>query len=217
LVLGQIISAIDNGIMFASTATPDQMHVAIVDSIKKSFQRRHNTVDQDFSILHGFRQKPWPETTFSVLHIKYTATSKLWLSEALSIPTKTQIVISLGSGRSAAAHHANKWQSTEVGGTSRSIFSAFCDAIESGDDKLSGGAPQLVGLYSSGSPRTHGLIKNGIHYLHGLPISPGDKLSKIEWYDELFQRIDPKTLKVLVGARRFARPISLRRLEGSKK
>ena len=46
---------------------------------------------------------------------------------------------------------------SDVGGTSRSIFSAFYDAMQSSDDPLSGGYPQIAALYTTRKPQVIGL------------------------------------------------------------
>jgi hypothetical protein len=206
LVLGQVVSAIDSNILFDRGITSDERHEKILESIKSSFHRRHNTPDQDFSILHAFRKRPWPATEFLAWHVQYQAKAKLWTSEKLQIPTETKTLIYLGSGRSSAKMHGRRWETSDVGGTSRSIFSAFCESINAGSDRLTGGPPQIAALYTKMGPRTLGVVKDGDFYLHGLEISRGRMLSNIEWRDELFQRIDQRTLKALRGARRFARP-----------
>jgi hypothetical protein len=95
---------------------------------------------------------------------------------------------------------------SDVGGTSRGIFSAFYDAIMSGDDPMTGGMPQISGLYAEGPPRPLGFTEGGLLFLHGLQLESSATIANIEWRDHLFQRIDPMTSKPLDGARRFARP-----------
>ena len=206
LVLGQVVSAIDNNILFERGMAADERHERILESMKGSFHRRHNAPDQDFSVLHAFREKSWPSTKFSVWYVDYQTKTKMWTSKKLPIPTETKPLIYLGSGRSSAKVFGRQWEASDVGGTSRSIFSAFCESIEAGSDRLTGGPPQIAGLYMKMGPQTFGSVNNGRLYLHGLEISRGKMLANIEWRDELFQRIDQKTLKPLRGARRFARP-----------
>ncbi len=206
LVLGQVITAIDKNILFETGSTPDRKHQLILELMKNSFQRRHNAPDQNFSIVHAFRQSSWPKTAFSFWHIEYEAMTQSWFSNKIPLPDKTQMLISLGAGASSAKDHVQRWEKSDAGGTSRSIFSAFCDAIDTGSNRLSGGPPQLSALYSDLPPKSLGVVKNGSFYLHGLQVPPGPKLSKIEWCDELFQRVNPKNMKRAKGARRFVRP-----------
>jgi hypothetical protein len=78
--------------------------------------------------------------------------------------------------------------------------------MQSGDDPLSGGYPQIAALYTTRKPQVIGFINGYTPYLHGLEMVPGKMLSKIEWVDSVFQRINPTTMGIVSGARRFARP-----------
>jgi len=151
----------------------------------------------------------WPEPSFELWQIDYNAVSRSWNSAEVSVGPTTGLLIALGSGQRPARNHSRRWSRSDVSGTSRSIFSAFFDAITSGDDPLTGGPPQIAALYSSLSPRTIGFALEGKHYLHGLEVLPGESLLSIEWRDPLFQRIDPATFKVVSEARRYARPKGL--------
>jgi len=206
LVLGQIVTAIDNGILFENEHTPDQKQERILETIKNSYQEGYNHPVSDFSILHACRAIAWPYTEFSFWHISYKAKTNEWFNEKLPLPENTGLVISLGSGAASAKSHEGRWTESDVGGTSRSFFSAFCDAIDSGDDKLSGGAPQLCALYPNLPPQCIGVIKDNRYFIHGMEVQPGPRLSNIEWKDVLFRSIDPETKMLKAGARHFVRP-----------
>jgi hypothetical protein len=206
LVLGQLVSAIDHGILFPPEASAVEKNSAVFESIKASHKRRHNVQEQDFTILHVHRCYDWPSTTFAAWVISYAAAHGLWNCQEIPLPLDTAIAVALGSGADSAKSHVGRWADSDVGGTSRAIFSAFCDAITSGEDRLSGGVPQMSGLYTEGPPQPLGYIENGLSFLHGLQLEPGGALSNIEWRDRLFQRVDPRTRLPIPDARRFARP-----------
>ncbi|MEQ1557855.1 MAG: hypothetical protein ABL933_02800 [Methyloglobulus sp.] len=206
LVLGQIVAAIDNEILFEKKCTPDQKHECIFVTIQNSYLEGHNHPVKDFSILHAYRSAAWPNTEFYFWHISYKSKIKTWASEKLRLPEKTGMIISLGSGAASAKNHEGRWKKSDVGGTSRSFFSAFCDAIDSGDDNLSGGVPQLCALYPNLPPKSIGVVKDNRYFLNGMEVLPGPKLSNIEWTDELFRNIDPETNMLKEGARPFVRP-----------
>lgn len=206
LALGQIISAIDYGILFPSDASPSEKNKIIFASIQESHKQRHGAPEQNFTILHVHRTQNWPSTAFAAWVISYDAAAKSWNCDQISLPSTTTIAIVLGSGASFAEAHASRWASSDVGGTSRAIFSAFCDAVTSGNDPLSGGVPQISALYTENAPRPLGYVENGFTFLHGLQIAPCGPLANIEWRDRLFQEVDPYTFKPMQGARRFARP-----------
>jgi len=206
LVLGQIVTAIDNDILFERNLTPDQKHERIYETIKSSYLQGHKHPITDFSIVHAYRSVTWPDTEFVFWCISYKAKTDVWISQKIDLPKKTDIIISLGSGAQSAKSHESRWQQSDVSGTSRSFFSAFCDAIASGGDKLSGGVPQLCALYPQLQPKSVGIIKDGRYFLHGMEFKQGEALSNIEWKDELFRDINPTTGNLKKGARPFVRP-----------
>jgi hypothetical protein len=134
LVLGQITSAIDQKILFAADATPAIKHDTIFNSIRTSWAGRHNTPDASFQILHAMRKTAWPDPSFALWKIECRAANDSWNSVEIPIGGATSKLIWLGSGTQSAGGHALKWGRSDVGGTSRSIFSAFHDAIESGEE-----------------------------------------------------------------------------------
>lgn len=206
LVLAQVISAIDQKQIFEDDAPPNQQHTAIISVIKSSFERRHNAPDQSFTILHAHRDGSGDSASFRVWQIDYDHGRKAWKSELLKLPKDTETIVELGSGASATKQHGRRWSASDVGGTSRSVFSAFCDALGSRADPLSGGAPQLAALYTSGPARPLGVFYQDHRFLHGLPLAIHAPSSKLEWRDKLFQRVDGEDGSILPGARRFARP-----------
>jgi hypothetical protein len=206
LVLGQLVSAIDQRILFRPDAGGAERNEAILEALRTSHGRRHNVQEQDFTIVHVYRAQDWPLTAFSCWTITYAANSGHWHCSELPLPSTTGAIVALGSGAEANTSHAYRWAQSDVGGTSRAIFSAFRDAIDSGDDPLSGGMPQISGLYTEGQPRLLGFAEGGLLFLHGLQVAMNDSVKSIEWRDRLFQRIDPVTSRPVDGARRFARP-----------
>jgi hypothetical protein len=206
LVLAQVISAIDQKQLFEEDVPPDDQHKAIVSVIKSSFERRHNAPDQGFTIVHAYRERSGDAACFRVWRTDYDHNQKVWGDALLTFPRDTATIVELGSGASATRQHGRRWKASDVGGTSRSVFSAFCDALGSKTDPLSGGAPQLAALYTSGPARPLGVFYQGHRFLHGLPLAIHAPSSKLEWRDGLFQRVDGEDGSQLPGARRFARP-----------
>lgn len=111
---------------------------------------------------------------------------------ALPTPARSSVLTLEGSGQAAIARWHARWESSSQGGTSRAIFSAFCDALSEGSDSLSGGAPQLVGLYRIRAGQTFGVIHEGKAWFNGA--APADiavaQTLPIEWRNRLFERCD---------------------------
>lgn len=208
LVLGQITSAIDLQLLFAGGATADEKNGVVFDFIKGSHHRRRNAPEQDFKILHVHRSGVWPSTKYHTWIISYSASKRAWNCDEVSLPGNTDVVLALGSGGRIAELHNRNWATSDAGGKSRAIFSAFCDAIFSNEDKLTGGMPQLTSLYASRPPQPLGFVNHDQLFLHGMPIEKHDALKAIQWCDRLFNRLDPITLSRPTRQRRFFRPKS---------
>jgi hypothetical protein len=204
LALSQIIEATDAGLMFEDDATPWQRHATFYRSLRESFDHRHQADDQDFSILHLGASGDKKARSVHAWAIDYDAKTRKWTDRSLDVPSTTGVIERLGSGAIAAKHHLARWNSATP--LSREIFSSFCDAIGSGDDGLSGGAPQLAGFYTSGPARKFGISFKGKAFLNGLPIVLVNPDADVEWRDELFQRVDIATYSLVSGGQVHARP-----------
>jgi hypothetical protein len=187
LVLAQIVSAIDNGVLFRSNASAEEKHEGVYTSLRKSFQRRRDTPDRDFWILHALRMGENATRKFSVRQISYDCKQKEWQSTPLAIPTQTGIIAMLGSGKASVKKYVDRWIASDVGARSSAFFSGFCDALFSAEDKHSGGMPQIGALNPGSHAQIIGFRNGDAHYLHGLELIPVKTLHRIKWCDRHFQ------------------------------
>lgn len=207
LVLGQITEAADSFLLFRGDDAALTRHEKFVNAIKSSFSRRHNTTENDFLVLHGARDNSGSKAEFRIWQLSFAARTRGWSDTEIKIPTsKSTQITALGSGAGPLKTHSRSWESSEQGGTSRAIFSAFCDSIRSKSDPCTGGIPQLVGMYHTRMPQAFGIVRERQRYYHGFPLPNDIDADGIEWRDELFQRVDGQTLVVLKGAQRHVRP-----------
>lgn len=202
LVIGQVASALDAGILFPPSASSHRKHEVVYDLLKTSFEARHNAPKQDFWIVHVLLEQPWPAPAFRAWLVSFVAGA--WNSEVVSLPTCTSPMKILGTGASTTRAHVKKWIDA-AGNTSWAIFSGFCDALNSGVDKFSGGPPQVAALFGAEERQNFGIVKDGKLYLNGLRVPPTSAKRNVQWYDENFQRINPITMKPMAGARRYVR------------
>jgi hypothetical protein len=206
LVLGQITEAADAALLFRSDDDSENRHAKFLTAVRASFSRRHNAPDADFRILHGSRQFSGPKAQFKLWCLSFRAATRSWSDTAIDIPFRqSTLLAAFGSGAESMTSHSRQWE-TAQGGTSRAIFGAFCDSLRSRADPLSGGIPQLVGMYHTRMPQAFGIICDNQRYLHGFPLPPEVHSNVMEWRDELLQRVDGTTLKIMQGAQRHARP-----------
>lgn len=206
LVLGQIMNAADAGLLFGDTSSAAERNSIVLDVLKASFCRRHNAPDQKFTILHASRDGQKAEAEPRLWQISFDPNGTKWQNEIVETVDLVGVVAVNGSGTKATKDELKRWRDSDIGGTSRSIYSAFCSAITSGEDPLSGGAPQLASIYPKGPAVIAGALYEDSLHLFGLPIPPTSGSKKIEWFDPLFQRIDPQTRTILAGAARHAKP-----------
>jgi hypothetical protein len=211
LVLSQILEILDTGMLFTDAQLPDERHSKVVSAIKMSFSLRKNAPASNFDIIHASREGSSNHSHFNLWQLSYEAKSATWTDSKVNVGTQnSSLIVALGSGATVISHHQKNWQSSEQGQTSRAVYSAFCDALASGDDIRSGGAPQLAGIYRRGPAKMIGTVHQRIRYFCGLPVSADILSDQLEWRDELFQRIDGESLEVIKGAKRHSRPKSLR-------
>jgi hypothetical protein len=209
LVIGQVLSAIDSGVLFAKNASTADRHDAVFKAIQRSIEQAISTPTSDFTIHHIQREHEWPQTSFRAWSIFFNAKNRSSTSREIPIPETTNLVGTYGSGKETVAEHHGKWKLSDAAGRSRAFLASLCDSIRPGNDPLSGGPPQVAALYTNGPPIQIGMIVDGRRYLNGLEVDIAPQLSNIEWRDSLGQVVDPMTGKPMLGARRFARPAKL--------
>jgi hypothetical protein len=178
--------------------------------MKGAFESRHHAPDYSFSILHGGRQAERMDAEFRMWQLSYSAatasTLANWTDTELEIETDhSSLIVALGSGGPAVETQKDALKIDPQGRTSRAVFWAFCDALKSKIDPLSGGAPQVVGLYRKGTPESFGVSYQGQRYFQGLSLPNGVRTDGVRWRDENFQHVDGTTLELLPGAQRHSR------------
>jgi len=205
--LAQVIEHIDAGLLFSNEDTPQTKCDKIDAIIQKSFSKYPVLLSNTtFSIVYCTRQDLGKQPVVYIWILTFKAGN--WDRKLLELPRKSDFVEALGSGKKTVKYFQKKWSSSEKNNkkTSRYVFSAFCDALKNEEDPLSGGSPQLVGIYRKDAAKNFGVIYNGERYLFGLPVHQDAIGEEIEWRNELFERCDGKNKIVQDGAQRHARP-----------
>lgn len=191
-VVSQIIEALDEGFIEST----EENHSIFESIFKKQFDSYPSAYESVFGVIHCRRTGTSVCSEYHVTHIKYKPGSG-WTNDSLPLPKKSGIVGCYGSGKGHFKADLGKFTNSDVKGTSRAVFQAFCRMLEKGDAPFVGGAPQLVSLYRGGNGKQHGIVWDNEIWLAGMKLAPCDLIStkSLELFNSLFERCDPETLE----------------------
>jgi len=204
--LSQITEVIDSDLIaFSPAGTIDRSTEQVVSIMESALNTYPAVARNKFDILYCTREGEYMQARFHLRQIAFDPPAAPTIS-SIEIPGESGAAAILGSGSQTVRTHLNRWAKSHVGGTSRAVFSAFCDSLQSESDPLSGGPPQLVGLHRKSPPKTFGMIWQQRRYFYGLEASPPDTQDGVGWFNELFEICDPQTLARKRGAQPQPRP-----------
>ena len=207
-VLGQILNLIDADSLFTADSSAELKFEAISTMVKQAHATYPQQMRRRFSVVHCSRRGSGMSTSFALFELLWDP-SRGWQEKTIQVPTRSEVAAVYGSGAQSIGESVRRWKSSEVGGTSRSAFSAFCDSLASGSDQATGGAPQLAGTYRLGAARSFGVICKKRRYLNGLCVDGLPYLGGVEWFNESFERCDWRTMDRLSTAQPQPRPQGL--------
>jgi hypothetical protein len=192
MILGQIVNAIDSGGIFGKDDTCGVRFDKVVNHIKNSHELYPSKMRESFCIFHGSREGTGLASVFGLNTIAWDKKTSKWTIDQLTIPEVSSAITIDGSGKSIVSKWSERWSSSSQGGTSRAVFSSFCNAVHSGEDRLTNGAPQIVSLYRKDSGKTIGFVGAGKRFISGIEVlSSADMLDeKVEWRNRYFERCD---------------------------
>jgi hypothetical protein len=206
--IGQITEMIDSGLLTSPSDTVEECTEQIVSIMASAFKTYPPAAKQRFDILYCMREGETIPSRFHLRQITFDPADAPRISP-IKIPNRSAAVAVLGSGSQSVCARLKDWASSDVGGTSRAVFSAFCDSLRSGVDPHSAGPPQLVGLWRKLPPRTFGMIWQQRRYFYGVEVDTTATLNDVRWYNELFEICSPDTLSRMPGAQPQPRPKGL--------
>ena len=142
------------------------------------------------------------DSDFLLSILTYSAVKRDWALDIVAMPEGSASLTVAGTGAEEVRMALDHWNRSPAANTSRAVFSAFCEALASGGDSLSGGPPQLVGLQRIGPGRSFGIVANNQRYLSGADVHSDEyaNLNGVDWFNEQFERVNPATRKRLAGA-----------------
>jgi len=207
-VLGQILNLIDANSLFKADSSAELKFEAISTIVKQAHSTYPQQMRRMFSVIHCSRRGSGMSTSFDLFELLWDPV-RGWQTKTIPVPRRSGVAAVYGSGAKSIAESVRRWKVSEVGGTSRSVFSAFCDSLASGSDRATGGAPQLAGIYRLGASRSFGVVSKKHRYLNGLCVDALPYLGGVEWFNELFERCDWRTMERLSDAQPQPRPRDL--------
>lgn len=204
-VISDVLTLIDEGALML-TGDVFQKTSRVMAEIKNIQEMMSDPYITSYSLLIGFREgEGFGQARFDASKISFDRSNLKFTFECIDLyRERSFLIFAAGSGEGSVLANHQRWEKSTQARTSRAVYGAFCDALLSGADKYSGGAPQVVGLYRIGKGRLFGTKYKGKLYVGGKPAAV-DIGEVVEWRDELFQRIDPTTKELIDGAQRHIR------------
>lgn len=206
LILNQILSMGEEGILFKPKSTRFDRSELIFNELKKKFNEYPADIvmKDSLEIIHISR-----DNEIDFLCNIFTWTSKNgWTKKKQEIPDKSDKVIILGSGKDEFYERYLEYYKGLNGKTSRALFQCLSHTLLDIKDLQCGGSPQLVGLYNKFNGKKIGVIYKNKRYFLGKELEESEVINNIEWRNELFERYDGKSIKILDGAQRQPNELS---------
>lgn len=205
LALPIIVDRLDRKVLDSSA---DDMHGPVEQAIRSLWSDYPLAERRDLGLIHGFRHGEGMKCVFDLAIMSYEKGSDTWVTQRIPMPRTSALLRIAGSGITEVRRAHRLWQASEAAGTSRAVFSAFCESIAGKGDPGSGGAPQLVGLYRKDPGHLFGVIHEGKRYFAGASLTgsenPEPTDEPVEWRNHLFERVAGTTKRRLPSAQRHA-------------
>lgn len=205
IVLSRIVDMIDADVLINQHMSCAEKSCRIFDVLSRELQEYpDDCISETIQIIHISREtivEGYPR--FAVYSYFWRKTNG-WTQKEEEIPTKSGLLMVLGSGERDFREKYKKYANGYNSNTSRNVFHCFINALMHTTDIHCGGAPQLVGIYRK--PESHGmsfgLIYNDKRYFLGSEIIDIDNYKKIPWRNDLFEICDGKNKTITHGAQR---------------
>lgn len=185
----------------AIITSPRSMFGEIGSLVRRLWQQYPHQEHHDFSIIMAARLGEKMTARFYVAVMAFNAKAQEWHLREEAMPRVSSSLIHAGSGADEILAAESLWQASAHAGTSRAVFSAFCESMRTGADPHTGGGPQLVGLRRIGTGMTFGVVYDGRRHLSGAVVGRGSAaLTSVDWFNELFERVDGARMARLTDA-----------------
>jgi hypothetical protein len=199
MALPQVIETMDASLI---RLVPNRPYGAVGSLLRRVWLDYPTTLRSDSHILVAHRLGIGMRSVFSLAVFSYVAETGTWTRTSPAMPSDSAKLLIEGSGAPAMRKAKQLWDASVHGNTSRAVYSAFCEGLRSGEDPNSGGGPQVVSLRRIGNGLTFGTVYNSQRYYAGARVRRTDVAPGVEWFNELYERVDGSTMRRLPGAQR---------------
>lgn len=210
LVLGQICDAIDSRSLLNGSEPAQVRFEKIANQLRASFAGYPHQHARDFEIGYATRSGEGMQSQFHYFSCRWREKTG-WSCDEILLPRTSDVIYIGGSGAKIVEKWKVRWAKSHEGGTSRAVFSSVCDAVLSGEDPLSGGVPQLVGIYRIGNGREFGFCDEGKVAANGMSLVATPAEGSLECRNRLFEVCKSDGTRI-PGAQRHGAPEGLGRI-----
>jgi hypothetical protein len=207
LALAAVVDRLDRGMLAADPFKAFDQMVGSLVSLWNGYpaqERRPHTIYIAFRAGEGMKSS-WHLRclNFSGGDNRGCGNSNLpWKVDEIPMPERSAILKIGGSGSSLVKDTHLLWENSSSSGTSRAVYAAFVESVESGQDPKTGGAPQLASIFRVGPAKLMGIVHQDTRYLAGGRLLGTERLKGLEWRNNLFERADGKTKLRLKSAQK---------------
>lgn len=195
-VLPQLVRRIDTGTLVTAEMGSDEKLNYAVEFIQEHLGAyQPSGVKNDCIILYGTKHR----SRYALY--KITINGNNIRIEKVPLDYVSGVVCCEGSGAMEFKNQLSHVGNTNEANTTRGMYHCLLCTILNSKTPTVGGMMQVAGLYrGSQSPQELGIICQGERYVGGQRVEYAEALNNLEWRDESFQRVDPKTMTLLEGA-----------------
>jgi hypothetical protein len=209
MAISQIIELADNGLLLTRTMSCKERFECFKEKLVQQLRRypsENKITGGLFQVMYAARELPDHRRFFC--HLIEWRKPK-WRGKEILLKNASTVLAALGSGATHFQRNYDRYETGPNKSTSRAVFHCFCETLFSNADPLFGGAPQLVGIYCKpNSPAfQYGIVRDGKRYMCGAEIDRLPDYDSVEWRNDLFERCDGRTMRLLKGAQPQPNPL----------
>jgi len=189
-ILQQVLLQSRLGLLHDKGADSRARHLAIIEAFRQTLKSAGQTPISTFSLFHGARDGEGMNSRFMLWEARYSAASRRLVDRSFDLEKQQSCLVHVdGSGGRLIKEKASA-SNSRAEKKSRFAITAFCEALISGVDSHSGGAPQLVGIGRRGAAKTFGFVWNERKFVAGLELAKTTTWKRAVWFNRNFEQCD---------------------------